>query len=322
MADPNMGQLFASTWARVVSDKPEDQIFKDVWLFNRLTTKNGGMVKIDGGTNIEITLEYAVNTTFKSYNDMEALDVYKVDVFDAAEYNWKEHAGTVVVSLLEKFKNSGKARKFDVVAKKIENAIKSAKEDINGMLFGDGTGNGSKDWHGLQQLVPDTATTGTVGGINRATFTWFRTNQITDGGASFSTLRANMRTLYNDCSDGAFSSHPTFGVTDQTVFEGYEGLLTTNERFTSKSDGDAGYKNEVLKFKGMKLAYDEEMGSGARMYFLNEDAIKIYVAKGIFLQLGEEIEPVNQTIKVRKIVSIGNMVVSQSRRLGVLTSIA
>ena len=322
MADPNMGQLLASTWNRVITDKPEDQIFKDVWLFNRLTTKNGGMMKIDGGAQIEVSLEYAVNSTFKSYSDMEALDVYKVDVFDAAEYDWKEHAGTVVTSLIEVFKNSGKAKKFDILESKIQNAIRSAKDDINEMLFADGTGNSSKDWHGLQQLVPDVATTGTVGGINRATFTWFRTNQITDGGASFSELRANMRTLYNDCSDGAFSAHPTFGVTDQDVFEGYEGTLTTNERFTSKSEGEGGFKNEVLKFKGMKLAFDEEMASSARLYMLNEDAIKLVVAKGIFLKLGEPIEPANQTIDVRKVVSIGNLVVKQSRRLGVITSIA
>lgn len=322
MADPNIGQLLASTWNRVVTDKPEDNIFADLWLFNRLTTKNGGMVKLDGGAQIEVTLEYATNTTFKSYSDMEALDVYKVDTFDAAQYDWKEHAGTIVTSLIEIFKNSGKAKKFDILEAKISNALKSAKSDLNTMLFGDGTGNGGKDWHGLQQLVPDVATSGTVGGINRATFTFWRTNQKTDGGTAFSELRANMRTMYNDCSDGAFSSHPTFAVTDQTVFEGYEGLLTANERFTSKAEGEGAFKNEVIKYKGLKLAYDDVMAASARMYFLNEDAIKLYVAKGIFLKLGEPVEPANQTIDVRKVISVGNLCVKQSRRLGVITSIA
>lgn len=322
MADPNIGQLLASTWNRVITDKPEDNIFGDVWLFNRLTTKNGGLLKLDGGAEIEVTLEYAVNTTFKSYSDMEALDVYKVDTFDAAQYDWKEHAGTVVTSLIEVFKNSGKAKKFDILEAKIQNAIKSAKTDINEMLFADGTGNSSKDFHGLQQLVPDVATSGTVGSIDRATFTWWRTNQATDGGASFSTLRASFREMYNDCSDGAFSSHPTFAVMDQAVFEGYEGLLTANERFTSKESGEGAFKNEILKFKGAKLAYDVEMAASARAYFLNEDAIKLVFAKGIMLKLGEAIEPANQTVDVRKVVTIGNMIVKQSRRLGVITSIA
>lgn len=318
MANPNIGQLLASTWNRVVTDKPEDQIFKDVWLFNRLTTKNGGMVKGDGGAQIEISLEYAVNTTFKSYSDMEALDTYKVETFDAAQYEWKEHAGTIVTSLIEVFKNGGKNKKFDVVEAKIQNAINSAKQSINTMLFGLGTGNGGKDWHGLQQLVPDTNSSGIVGTINRATFTWWR-NQSVNG--AIATLRANMTNLYNSCSDGAFASHPTFGVTDQTVFEAFEASLTANERYTSKSDGEGAFKNEVLKHKGMKLAYDADC-KASTMYMLNEDAIKLHVAKGIFLKLGEAIEPANQTIDVRKVVSIGNLCVHQSRRVGVLTSIS
>lgn len=321
MANPNIGQLLASTWNRVVTDKPEDQIFKDVWLFNRLTTKNGGLVKGDGGAQIEVSLEYAVNTTFKSYSDMEALDTYKVDTFDAAQYEWKEHAGTIVTSLIEVFKNGGKNKKFDIVEAKIQNAINSAKASINTMLFGDGTGNSSKDWHGLKQLVPDNPATGIVGSINRANFTWWRSQYINDGGSSYNALRSNMTLMYNNCSDGAFSAHPTFGVTTSTIFMAYEALLTANERFTSKSEGEGAFKNEVIKFKGMKLAFDGEC-QAASMYFLNEDAIKLHVAKGIFLKLGEPIEPANQTIDVRKVVSIGNLVVHQSRRLGVIFSIA
>jgi len=321
MADPNIGQLLASTWNRVVGDKPEDQIFRDVWMFNRLTMGNGGLLKLDGGAQIEIPLEYGTNSTFKSYSDMEALDVYKVDTFDAAQYSWKEHAGTIVTSLIEIFKNSGKAKKFDILEAKIDNAIKSAKRAINAMLFA--ASPASKDFHSLPVLVPDDPTTSTsIGTINQNTFTWWRSNTKQDGGSSFSELRANMRNMYNSCSDGAFNSHPTFGVADQTVFEGYEGLLTANERFTSKSEGEGAFKNEVLKHKGMKLAYDPEMSGTARMYFLNEDAIKLVVAKGIFLKLGEPIEPANQTIDVRKVVTVGNLVAKQRRRLGVIYSIA
>lgn len=319
MPAPNVGQLTASTWERVVTDKPEDNIFNDLWLFNQLT-KGKAIKKVDGGNQIEVSLEYATNTTFRSLTDLETLDTSRIDVFDAARYAWKEHGGTLVISELEKFKNMGEGRKFDVLSAKIDNAINSAKTDLNTKFFADSSSN-SKDPHGLQVLVPDDATTGTVGQINRATFSFWRTKQITDGGTSYSTLRANMRTLYNNCSIGAFSKHPTFGVTDQTVFEGYEGLLTANERFTSKSDGDGGFDNEVIKFKGMKLAYDAQCKAG-NMYFLNPEFLKLYVAKGIWLRLGDPVEPANQNAQIRKIYSILNLAVTQSRRLGVLTSIA
>lgn len=320
MAAPNIGQLLASTWNKVVTDKPEDTIFNDLWLFNQLTA-GGAIKRIDGGAQIEMTLEYAKNTTFRSYSDMDTLDVTRVDVLDAAQYDWKEHGGTLTVSEIEKFKNMGDSRKVDILAAKIDNALESARDSINTAAFGDGTGNGGKDIHGLQQLVPTNPATGTVGTINRATFTFWRSKQISGAGASFSILRASMRTLYNSCSAGAFTDHPTFGVTDQTSFEGYESLLTANERYTDKSEGDAGFKNEVLKFKGMKLAYDAAC-TAATMYFLNPKYINLYVAKSLWLKLGDPIEPTNQAVQVRKVLSILNLCVKQSRRLGVVTAIA
>lgn len=326
MANPNIGQLLATTWNKVVTDSPEDTIFNDLWLFNQLTSGKA-IKRTDGGAQIEITLEYAKNTTFRSYSDMETLDVTRVDFLDAAQYDWKEHGGTLVISEIEKFKNMGEGRKLDILSAKIDNALMSAKDSINTAAFGDGTGNGSKDIHGLLQLVPDDPTTGTVGTINRATFSFWRTKQITDAGASASTLRANMRTMYNNVSLGYSADHPTFIVTDQGTFEAYEGLLTANERFTDKADGDAGYKNETLKFKGAKISFDVACpgafasGTG-RMYFLNPKFLNLFVAKSLWLKLGEPIEPTNQAIQVRKVLSILNLVVRQSRRLGVITSIA
>jgi hypothetical protein len=321
MSTPNVGQIVATSWKRVVTDKPEDQVFGDRWLFDQFTTSNGGLKKLDGGEQIEVTLQYATNTTFRSYSDMETLDVQRIDVLDAALYDWKEHSGTVTYSIIQEFKNSGEGRKVDVIASLVENAIESHKDDLSEAMFADGTGNGSKDIHGLQLLVPDDPTTGTVGSINRATFTFWRSNQITDGGASFSTLRANMRTMYNDCSKGMAGQHPTTLVTDQTVFEGYESLLTTNERFTDKANGDAGYKNEALKFKGAKIGFDEDCGA-SRMYFLNPKFICLYVSKKYFMDLGKELEPVNQNIRSRKVLTIAQFVAKQPRRLGVITSIA
>lgn len=320
MANPNVGELIASTWPRLVTDKPEDQVFGDRWMFDQFTTKNGGLKKVDGGSPIEISVEYATNTTFRSYSDMEVLDIARIDVFDAAQYEWKEHSGTITYSLIEEFKNSGEGRKFDRIAGRLENAISSHKDDLSTAMFGTVSSN-SKNINGLQDLVPDDPTTGTVGSINRATFSFWRSKQITDTGASFSTLRANMRTMYNNVSKGMAGDHPTVLVTDQTSFEGYESLLTTNERFTDKTSGDAGYKNEALKFKGAKIGFDEDC-KAANMYFLNPKFLMLYVAKSYFMSLSKELEPVNQNTRVRKVITFAQFVTKQPRRTGVITSIA
>jgi hypothetical protein len=323
MSNPNVGQLVAATWTRMVTDAPEDNIFRDRWLFNEFTTKNGGIRKVTGGTPIGISIEYATNPTFRSYNDTEVIDVQKADVFDEAQYEWKEHSGSVTYSVKQEWLSSGDAAKFDLIGGLVENALNSHKDDISDSMYGDGTGNLSKDINGLQNLIPDNPATGTRGAINAATFSFWRSNQASGAQTTndFDNLRARMRSMYNTCSDGVASKHPKVGVTTQTVFEGYESLLIPGERFSDKKEGDAGFPNEVLKFKGMRLSFDASCPS-ARMYFLNPEYIFLMVAKEIWMKLGKELEPVNQNIRVRKVHSLLQFVVKQPRRLGVLTSIS
>lgn len=319
MANPNVGQVVAATWERLVTDKPEDQIFGDRWLFDNMTTSNGGIRKVKGGSPIEITLEYTTNTTFRSYNDQEVLDVQKIDVFDAAQYEWKEHSGTITYSVMQEWKSSGEGAKFDLIGSLVENGIQCHKDNISEAMFGDGTGNSSKNINGLRNLVPSNPATGTVGSINRATFTFWRSNAIdaTKTTTQFDNLRAKMRTLYNDCSRGVATEHPTFGVTEQTTFEGYESLLIPGERFTDKSSGDGGFKNEVLKFKGMRLSYDDDCPTGF-LWMLNPKHLFLMVASDVWMKLGKELEPINQNIRVRKVHSILQFVTKQPRRLGCL----
>lgn len=173
MADPNIGQLVTSAWEAIVKPNPEDNIFEDYWLFDRLS-KGSGFKAQDGGRVIEAPLEYATNTSVSSYSDLEPISTTRVDVFDAFRFNWKEYAGTVVQSELEDAINQGSGGKFDLLAAKLKNLKKSFQKTLNEDLYGAGTANGSKVLGGLQLLVPTAPATGTIGGINIATYSWAR----------------------------------------------------------------------------------------------------------------------------------------------------
>lgn len=319
MPDPNLGQVTASVFERVVRRKPEDNVFTSQALLN-LLKQNGGFSKEPGGALIEETLMYAENTTIRSYSDLETLDTTRVDVFDAARFNWKEIAGTIVYSELEKARASGEEAKFALIDQKVENGKQSMFAVINRQMYSDGTGNGSKDIGGLALLVSSTPTTGTVGGINRALFPFWRNRQTagTKTTAAFDNLRGAMRTVYNSSSKGAYEEHPQWLIFDQTSFEGYESTLTTNERFTDKSSGDGGFKNEVLKFKGAKVTFDEDCPSGTG-YVLNGRNIKFRYL--VWAKAFPPVDPANQTAEIVKLMTIGNMSINNPRRLGVITSI-
>ncbi len=321
MADPNRGHRVASNWELVVKTKPEDQIHDDYWLFNRLS-QGEGFVGKSGGDFITQPIEYGLNTTVASYSDLDPIDLTRVDVFDRYEAQWKEYAGTYTLSDLEDDRNAGEGKVFDLRAAKLENLKNSMKGVFNADLFGLGTANGGKVFSGLQLLVSSTPTTGTVQGVDRATYAFARNQQAagTQTTSAFDNLRAAMRSIYNLSSNGISGDHPQFGVTTRAVFEGFEGLLLANERFADKSTGDGGFKNEVLKFKGMLLAFDNDCPSGL-MYFLNPKFLKLVYKTGSWMKAQAPIRPANQTADTIVIRTMANLFTTNPRRLGVLTAI-
>jgi len=315
------GQRVAANWEAVVKTKPEDQIHDDYWLFNQLSSGDGFIGK-GGGDFIVVPIEYALNTTVSSYSDTDEINTTRIDVFDRYEAQWKEYAGTYLISDLESDRNAGEGQVFDLRAAKLENLKNSMKGQFNADLFGAGTANGSKVFTGLQLLVSTAPTSGTVQAVDRATWTFARNQQTTgtQTTSAFDNLRAAMRSNYNLCSNGISGDHPSFGVTTRTVFEGFEGLLLANERFTDKSNGDGSFKNEVLKFKGCKLSYDNDCLSGA-LYFLNPKFLKLYYKTGSWMKAQEPIRPANQTLDTVVIRTMANLVTLNPRRLGVVSSI-
>jgi hypothetical protein len=114
MPDPNLGQITATVWESVIGKSPNDNIFNSRAFFFSLAgggasgLKKGagfeGREASAGGRVFDFSLEYVANSTFKSYSEMEQLDTTRVDNFDAARYDWKINAGTVVWSDLEELR--------------------------------------------------------------------------------------------------------------------------------------------------------------------------------------------------------------------------
>ena len=324
MPAPNIGQTTASLWEAVIGTKPTDNIFTSRALFYALG-EDGFKEQADGGSQIEMSLEYATNTTFKSYGELEELDTTRIDVFDAARYSWKISAGTVVWSDLEQLRAQVTNRKYDVIQEKLENGKDSLISTINTQAWSDGTGNSSKDIGGMQLIISTTPTTGVVGGVNRANFTFHR-NQQTSGAqtsSDFDNLRSSMRSIYAQCSRGGINEVPTAAITTRTVFLGYQSLLVPNERFAKDSQargGDLGWKQDAIKFNGADVFYDEDAPAG-NLYFVNPKFLKLVYLKGAWMKMKERIEPYNQLAAVQRVFTICNMATNNSRRLGVVSAI-
>jgi hypothetical protein len=324
MADPNLGQVAAVAWEAVMTDGPTDNVFTSQALLN-LLSESGFKEDSAGGRLFEATVEYATNPTFKSYGEMETLDLTRADVFDAARYEQKIFAGTVVFSDLEELRNAVENRKIDVVKGKLKNGESSALEALDAMLFADGTGNGGKDMDGLAKIIPLDPTTGSVGGINAATFSFWRSRQLSGAKTTnaFDNLRAAMTTVYNQCSLGGTEKTPTGIITDRATFEGYESLLVAVERInkdTKAIGGDIAFLNDAINFKGKPMMYDEQAPAGL-CYFLNSNYLKVWYLKGGWMKMKDPVEPANQLSRVHRILTVANMGSTARRHLGVVTAI-
>ena len=320
MPVPNDGQLVAAAWEDYVKQDPTDNIFDRYWLLENL--RQGGGFRKGAGDPITGTIEYAVNTTVKAMSELETLDVTRVDVFDRYEYQWAFVGGDIVMSEFEKGVTAGAAGKFDLYAGKIDNLKNSFENTINSDLFSDGTGTSGKQADGLQSVVSDTPTTGTRGAISSASFSFWRSQQVTDAGSSFNALLSNMRIVYDLCSNGIGQQNPEFAVTDRTVFEGFEGLLTTNERYIrtgAENKGITGFKGQSLMFKDIPLGYDNDCPA-ASLYILNRR--NLFIRYLFWMKAFPPASPVNQFADVVKILTVYQLCSDNLRRLGVITSIA
>lgn len=325
MANPNVGQQVAAQFQAVIGTKPEDNIFKE-YSFLKLLEERSAAPK-SGGRSAIGTIEYAVNTTVKAISDTESLDVERVDVFDEAEYTWRQYAGDFVISTFEEAINRGATQKIDLLAGKAENLRQSMRKQMNSDAFAAGTGFGGKSWGGLQLLVPDDPTTGTRGGINAATYTFWRSQQTTGTmtTTAYDNLRSSMRTINVACSIGQGNITPTHFLTGSTTCNGFESLLIANERVGSKTDKgaiNAGIDDNAYMFKQAKVIWDNDCAN-SRMYALRfgQDGLRMAYQSGHWFKAYPAVDPANQLLDVVKVETIAQLVSFNPRHLGVITSI-
>ena len=293
-------------------------------LADNVTNGNALLRHIDGKGNKQIAtgrtivqeLEYATNSTAKWYSGYEVLDTSTSNVFTAAEFNYKQLAGNVVISGLEQVENSGKEAIFNLLKSRVRNLEKTLKNTMASGLYAAGTGTDGKELGGLQLLVAGTPTN-TVGGINAGTYTFwknkvydFSDESVTPGAT---TIQTAMNTLWLSTVRGA--DHPDVIVADTNFFQFYWASLQTNQRFTSDDNASAGFMN--LMFMDAPVYYDDQCPAN-KMYMLNSDYLFLRPAQGReFSPLGEKAS-VNQDAMVLPVVWAGNMTCSNRARQGVI----
>jgi hypothetical protein len=319
MAIPN------TSYTEIISttlDNYRSKLSDNVLNHNALLAKlkaNGNTDTAGGGAKLLENLMYDENGTFKWYSGYETLDVSGSDVLTSASFDWKQANCNVTMSGLEDLQNDGSQAVHNLVKARITVAEKTMQNQIGASLFYANTEHSGKAIGGLQHLVADLPTSGTVGGIDRSTNAWYR-NQFYDFStesvtASASTIGHAMNRTYLRCTRG--KDVPDLIVAGETYFTYYEESLQQQQRFMSETEAAGGFKG--YKYKGAVVVYDENCAA-TRMYLLNTDYIHFRPhARRNFVTLDRK-SSVNQDATVVPLYWAGNMTISNASLQGVIVA--
>lgn len=322
MANPNISEIITTTYKN--RDKSvADNALDNVALLRHMKDNNK-IRKVSGGHKLNQPLAYAENGTVSWYSGYEILDNSPQDVLTSAEYEWKQLIGAVGMSGLDQIKNDGKEAFLDLLEQRIENLDTTLMNKLEEGLFADGTGNDGKEIGGLQSIVAD-AGTGTVGGIDSSTYTFWRNvtyDATTDGGgvASASNIQGYMNAVYMQLVRGADS--PDLLIGDNNYWGFYHDSLTEIQRITGRDTklGSQGFK--TIEYKGVPFVLGGGKGGACpsnHIYFLNTKYLFLKVKNDRFFDpIGSDREPTNQDAFVKYIGFAGNMTCSNRSLQGVL----
>jgi hypothetical protein len=335
MPAPSLTEI-ATTTLRNRTGKLADNVSKNNALLMKLN-EAGTIKTVSGGRTIVQELDYTENVTFKRYSGYETLDISQSETFSAAEFDWKQAAVAVSISGLEMIQNSGKEAVINLLGSRIINAERTFSNNISTDCYSDGTADGSKQIGGLQLLVADTPTSGTVGGIARGSYTFWRNlsfDATTDGGAAVTSanIQRYMNRLYSRLYRG--SDRPNVIIADNNYFTAYEESLQAIQRITNDRTGKLGFSSyqykdcDVIMDGGFNGPTTTPFSTSAvaggcpvnHMYFLNTKYIHFrpYAKRNMELLDPETRASVNQDAMVRILGFAGNMTLSCAFLQGVI----
>ena len=298
--------------------------------------KERGNVRPFSGGNVileEIAYTDSNTTNTNSYSGYEVLNISPNSPISAAQFSIVQYAAAVTISGLEMLQNSSKEAVIDLLEGRVMVAEKQLLNRINVDLFGDGTGNGGKNLTGLATAVNTTPTSGTYGGIDRATWSFWQNAKFagtTDGGAA--TSAANIQSYMTQLAVKLVRGNDKADLIcmDNTFYSYYVASLQAIQKVSDPNMAGAGFAS--LKFYGGGTAADVVLAGGigggmsstysnnSRAYFLNTNYLSFRPHRDRnFVPIGGERQAVNQDAIVKLIGWAGNLTCRGAQFNGVLS---
>lgn len=325
MSGPN--STYGSDLLATTMQMLEDELFDQILTKNATTAllKERGCVRpVDGGPLIVIPIMYAENGSYKRYSGPQQLSTASNDTMSAFQYEWKQFAINIQAHGRELLQNKGKSQNRDLIKSRVMIAKMTVENEFNIDLLSDGTADGGLQVGGLQLLIADDPTAGSVGGISRS-YTFARNARYratTDGGAALSS--ANI-VQYMDALDLTLSSYRAKTeaiLSDDTTFALYEGAVHPLQRITDPNGTLAKLGFRTYKYKNCEVVFEPAISGmpTATQYWIDPEVLELNPHSDRNLVRLPKRESFNQDAQIEYLAWMGALTAKNFRRLGVLNN--
>lgn len=284
-----------------------DNIFDSNPYLQRILKKDAYQ-SVNGGTQISVPLNYAQTTASGWYSGADTLDTSDNENITSALYSWTNAYANISITKSDEAKNGGDRGVISLLKSKMQIAEKTLKDILGTGLFSNGSN--TKSIVGLRDIV---AQDQTVGGIDQASYSWWQ-SQL-DSTTTTLTI-SKMQTLFNNAA--VDSEMPTLGLTTRTVYNIYYAMLQPQQRFMDDQTAKGGFSS--LMFNGIPIISDSHCPA-SHLFFLNENHLKLWYHPSQNFSLEPFQKPVNQEVRVARVLWMGAFGSTNNRLHGAFTGI-
>ncbi len=250
-------QLYKGPWV--------EALFTNTFLLTRIQQKTGV------GEGVRWPVRYAGNTSAGSYAEGDTGAGAGNQGFKKAFLTWKLNKVEVEVSGLAQAIGDNGGMIVPALRTELDLGLSDVRGNINTQLMSDGSGNSGKDITGLFAAIADT---GTYAGLDRGTYTWWKSYVSANGGTPRALSEELIRTAKSTVE--ARGGRVTAIYAGSTQWYKYGDLLRAERRQQNPVSLTGGY--QALDFEGVPLIKVPGY-SQTRMDFVDEELLEYVVLK-------------------------------------------
>lgn len=260
-------------------------------------------------------IKYAKSTASGFVSGYQTVDVTPQTFLGDAVYAMKMAYATVTYDLEgDVLTNRSPNQLVNIVTEKIGQAKETIVDNCNAALFASSVATNYPN-----TLVTMVDSTGTIGGINQSTYSWWAAYEAAVGSWAGGGLEA-VDLAYNTVSKGKRSGAPGIIVTDQTTWQYFQ---RTIRAYTGGGDniiykGDLGVP--AIKYNGIEVIWDPNAAAGT-MFLLNDSSLGLVLDDQADLKSTEFVKPADQMAYVGQIYMRLQLITTERRAQGKLTGI-